>query len=506
MMNQDMLIQEMSKSMKVVILTEGGIAKGAGHITRCTSLYQAFEEKDISTEFIVNGDETVADLLRDKKCKVFNRLKEREELFGLINDADIVITDSYLADYGFYERISEMVSVPVYIDDTMRIDYPEGIVINGSLGAEDLGYKGKEDVIHLLGTRYFPLRREFRNVPEKEIREGIESVMVTFGGDDMMAMTSKILRLLVENYPELSKYIVIGKGFTNISKIERIRDKRTNRICSPDAEGMKKIMLESDIAICGGGQTLYELARVGTPAIAVAVADNQMNNVIGWRKTGFIEYAGWWEDEGLLNKITQRLNNLKDAGLRRDKSETGRKMVDGFGAERISKYLTRKYIEKDLVLRKADMQDMYTVYELANEPGVRQNSFNEETIELAGHKKWFTDRVRDEKCLFLVAEVFGDLIGQIRFDISRGEAVGSISMLSGYRGLGLGRAVMQRALDLFRLRYPDVQRIKAYIKKGNISSVNYFKGAGYQFVKKMIINNHDAFEYIYQINEELSGV
>ena len=38
---------------KVFILTEGGENKGFGHITRCTSLYQAFEEKGIIPEFIV---------------------------------------------------------------------------------------------------------------------------------------------------------------------------------------------------------------------------------------------------------------------------------------------------------------------------------------------------------------------------------------------------------------------------------------------------------------------
>ena len=30
---------------KVIILTEGGKKVGFGHITRCISLYQAFEEK-----------------------------------------------------------------------------------------------------------------------------------------------------------------------------------------------------------------------------------------------------------------------------------------------------------------------------------------------------------------------------------------------------------------------------------------------------------------------------
>jgi len=250
----------------------------------------------------------------------------------MLDRADIIIIDSYLADIGFYEKVSEMTDVPVYFDDTMRINYPGGVVINGGICAEKLGYGTRKDIVYLLGTAYTPLRREFWDVPEKEIRENLENVMVTFGGDDMRDMTSKVLKLLVENYPELSKNIVIGNGFQNIREIERISDKKTNLLYSPDAEGMKKTMLESDIAICAGGQTLYELARVGVPAIAVAIADNQMNNVRGWKEAGFIEHAGWWEDKDLIDNIQRSIINLKDSEIRGNRYQTGKNIIDGKGA------------------------------------------------------------------------------------------------------------------------------------------------------------------------------
>ena len=41
--------------MKVFIITEGGKNIGFGHITRCLSLYQAFEEKGILPKFIINN-------------------------------------------------------------------------------------------------------------------------------------------------------------------------------------------------------------------------------------------------------------------------------------------------------------------------------------------------------------------------------------------------------------------------------------------------------------------
>jgi UDP-2,4-diacetamido-2,4,6-trideoxy-beta-L-altropyranose hydrolase len=322
--------------LRIFLVTEGGSNIGFGHITRCTSLYQAFEEKGKVPEFIVNGDEAAKELLIDKRCRIFNWLEDGDRLISFIKDADIVIVDSYLADFELHKKISGMIKIPVYIDDIKRLDYSDGIIINGAIYAEELNYPEKANSTYILGTQYTPLRKEFWEVPDKEIKGHIESIMITFGGDDARNMTPKVLRLLVDNYPALIKKVIIGKGFRNIKEIEDPRDDKIELIYYPDAEGMKKTMLESDIAISSGGQTLYELARIGVPTIAIAVADNQMNNIKGWQRAGFIEYAGWWEDTDLIYKVQKAILKLKSRQTREQVSQTGKRLVDGQGARRVA--------------------------------------------------------------------------------------------------------------------------------------------------------------------------
>ena len=329
-------------SLKVYILTEGSRSVGFGHITRCLSLYQAFEEKGVKPKFLINGDDSIIGLVKDIDYEIADWLKIRQQVFERIKGSDIVIVDSYLADKEFYEVLPELVKLPVYIDDNKRIDYPKGIVVNGNIHAEDLNYPEKEGITYLLGTKYTPLRKEFWEVPEKEIKETVQSVMVTFGGDDMRNMTPKVLKLLSENYPEIEKNVIIGNGFCNIDEIESVADENTNLIYYPDAEQMKQVMLDSDIAISAGGQTLYELARVGVPTIAVAVADNQLGNVKGWQKTGFIEYAGWWEKENILEIVRICFGKLMDFSIRRKKSFLSRKFVDGKGSKRVIDLLLKE--------------------------------------------------------------------------------------------------------------------------------------------------------------------
>ena len=82
--------------------------------------------------------------------------------------------------------------MPVCIDDNMRIEYPKGVVINGGIGAENMGYPLKDGVTYFLGIGYMPLRREFWDVPAKEIKKSIENIMVTFGGNDIRNLTKRI--------------------------------------------------------------------------------------------------------------------------------------------------------------------------------------------------------------------------------------------------------------------------------------------------------------------------
>lgn len=321
--------------MKVFILTEGGKDIGLGHITRCTSIYQAFEEVDIQPQLIVNSNETVQDLLKDKNCKVFDWLNDSKSLFATVENADIVFIDSYMADYDLYEKISNIVKKAVYFDDEIRINYPKGFVLNGAIGAEQMPYPKKKGITYLLGYQYAPLRREFWDVPAKSIRDNIETAMITFGGADMHNLTPKVLKLLIDAYPKLLKKVIVAKCFKNIAEIERLKDNNTELIYYPDTAEMKKVMLESDIAISACGQTLYELARVGIPTIGICVAANQLQNIEGWQKLGLLEYIGWYSDENLEQRLKSSLRYLANKRIRMHISEIRKEVIDGQGHKRI---------------------------------------------------------------------------------------------------------------------------------------------------------------------------
>ncbi|MBA7512704.1 hypothetical protein ES705_04712 [subsurface metagenome] len=272
--------------MKVIIITESGKNIGYGHVNRCYAIAQAFNGKGITPDFITNID--------DKK--IFTLVKYIRH--------DIAIIDSYLKNLSFYRTLAGLVKLIVYLDDNNRLRYPKGIVINGNIYAKNIDYPENIQITYLLGTKYTPLRKVFWEMPKKEINKTIKNVLVTFGGSDSKGMTSEITDFLKINYPILKIIAITGKSITD--------------------EEMKSVMLKSDIAISGGGQTLNELARVGVPTIVMYITKNQLQNIEMWKKVGFVEE---FKDD-----VIER---LKGQIIRKEMSAIGRNMIDGQGAKKI---------------------------------------------------------------------------------------------------------------------------------------------------------------------------
>ena len=304
--------------MKIFILTEAGKSIGFGHLTRCIGLYQGFKEKGVDVEIVVNADSSVDFLLKGIKYKKFDWLRKRKDTFKSLKKVDIVIIDSYLADLDFYKKVSEIVKIPVYIDDYKRLGYPRGIVINPSIYGDKLDYPKKEGVKYLLGKKYIILRKEFWNVTKKKINKHIKNVLITFGGTNQQDLAKRIAKYLEDEFCFNISIVEPNKNFT--------------------AKDMLKLMLKADLCISGGGQTTYELARVGVPTIGICFAENQLNNLKFGEKEGYLKFIGWYDDKNLLIKIVNGVKSLNFYKLVH-MSRSGRKSVDGKGVLRILKYI-----------------------------------------------------------------------------------------------------------------------------------------------------------------------
>ncbi len=483
--------------MKVSIITEGFQNTGYGHVTRCLSLYQAFELRNIVPTLYVNGDETCTALLKDTRHEIINWLDNHDLIFSKIHDSDVVIVDSYLADKPFYDRVSLVTPFPVYVDDNNRLQYPSGIVVNGNVYAEDLDYDQRGDKSYLLGTRYALLRKEFWEIVDRPIRIDIQNILITFGGSDLENVTPRIMRFISRNFPNLKKRVIIGEGFKNTVQIEQSKDGNTDLFFAPKTFDILKLMYESDLAICSGGQTINELARTGVPTIAISVAENQNNNVKGWVKEKFLVSELTFMQPNLENRMLLIFNHLKKKQTREAISKLGKYRVDGSGPKRVVQHLIDKLCGKSgFYFRKAGDKDSTLIFTLSNDRLVRANSINQDVIKWATHLDWFSGKLLDDDCYFLLAFNNTDnFIGQIRFDVKGYYAEINISLEKAFRGKGFSKnLIFNSSYKCFREKR-NVGYILAYIRPINTPSIKAFTKAGYHFFQKEVVKGEELLVY-----------
>ncbi|MFA7289248.1 MAG: bifunctional UDP-2,4-diacetamido-2,4,6-trideoxy-beta-L-altropyranose hydrolase/GNAT family N-acetyltransferase [Melioribacteraceae bacterium] len=492
--------------IKVAIITEGFKKTGYGHITRCLSLYQGFDKSIFAPLLVVNGDKGAEELLNKSNYRIFDWLKHSEPVIDLLNAYDIAIIDSYLAKENFYKALLKNITIPVYIDDNKRIVYPAGIIVNGTIGSEHFNYprkgknseKGRKE--YLLGSKYIPLRKEFWATTERKIRKEIKTILITFGGQDVRNLSPKILKMLKKEYPDTKKIVVVGSGTANLKTLDKLKDSKTEIHSVVSAAKMRSLMKKSDLAISAAGQTLYELAATGTPTIAVIVADNQINNVKGWVKNSFLTNTFHYENKDLIKSIKSEIEILADTDLRVLLSCSGMQNVDGQGVKRIVARLKEKYFEKEeLYYKKAAKEDCKNVFDLSNEPIVRENSISPKSIKWEYHKEWFNKRIKDKNYLLLLAfDKDEKLAGQIKYDIKKNKAVVGISISPIHRGKGYASKMLIKSASILKELKQETNLIIAYIKRENISSIKSFEKSGYKLIGKEIINDNEYLKYIYE--------
>lgn len=470
-----------------VILTEAGPKTGFGHLSRCIALYEAFESLGATPRLVVAGD------IQDERLEGVRH--ERGDWAASANaarraaDADVVVIDSYLASRDCYQAAEAAAGTLVSMDDTLRLDYPSGLVVNGAPDAEDLPYPDAPGVEYLLGPRYAPLRPSFWNVPAKDISPLAEKALVTLGSSGSAAELSA----------QVATSLLAFGLQVRVAGAYRPTEAHTRKpiaVLGPlSAEDMLDEMLGADFCVAGGGQTLVELARVGTPTIAILVAENQRRNVEGWTRRGFAICAGEAADADLRQHLEAAVETLADPAERRRRSDAGRAAIDGEGALRVARRSLGRALVARLTIRKAAAGDARDVFAIANDPEVRRLSFHPQPIPWALHKAWFEARVSDPSCLLLLAREGPTLAGYVRFDIEGDAATVSIALAHGYRGRGLGAALLDHATEHLRRARPLLARARAYVKPGNRASKLAFESAGFVLTKTTTVAGQQAEVY-----------
>lgn len=127
-----------------------------------------------------------------------------------------------------------------------------------------------------------------------------------------------------------------------------------------------------------------------------------------------------------------------------------------------------------LYLRMVDVSDIDLLYEWANDPESRRNSFNQDVIEYEDHVKWFNSTLHDESVMQFILMNGDSPVGQIRVVIKDDVGEISYSISPDERGRGYGKHIIQMLKGLVTSDYPHIKKLVGKVKPDNAPSQRCF--------------------------------
>ena len=335
----------------IVFRVDGNSVIGSGHVMRCLSLAERLNEYDGHVVFVLS-DDTFQKTISDRGFETvllginYQELPSDYTFLKFINNKKpaFVIVDSYFVNNGFFSKVRKL-SRLVYIDDLGAFPYDVDILVNynaysSHLNYDDLYAKCSDVPDFILGPSYAPLRKQFSNQGDLNVKEKCSNILISTGGADPTHLSLELIKFIIKN--SLDNFIfhfVIGSASKDLKEIQKKAVTCSFIQIHSNVKDMSLLMRDCDIAVTAAGSTMYELCACGVPSITYVLADNQILGADAFRKLGLMRVIG--DIRGIKDipkTIIDKINELSnDYDARKKMSIEMQILVDGKGAERLAK-------------------------------------------------------------------------------------------------------------------------------------------------------------------------
>lgn len=286
---------------------------GLGHISRSRALQAELESLGFHTtllDSVLLNTQTL-----ESFCLQTSSLESLKTQPTHQNDSKkpyaLIVIDSYVLPLDSYFLATQYAEVCLFFDDTLRLEYPQAIVLNNAPSVNVALYKEKYPHHRLfLGSEYRLLQIPFLEALKKppiSLRQEVKNVLITLGGSDILGLNQPLITALQKAYPHLNLHCITKDSTILGAKLYR-------DLC---AQEMVDLIRQMDLCICACGQSLGEILSCGIPAIALEVAENQRANLESFTTcTLSIPKAYLSACDSICKEVLDKMESYQDLALR----------------------------------------------------------------------------------------------------------------------------------------------------------------------------------------------
>ncbi|BDG61728.1 hypothetical protein caldi_28180 [Caldinitratiruptor microaerophilus] len=353
------------KGLRALLRPDAGASFGLGHLRRSLALGTVLMERGVTCAVATEEDPFVRAIVTDQgfsyipasepsdAAQTIGRATVRGTGFWGNDDTvwDILVVDSYRMTPDRWKEARDRARTLVAIDDTDEPPEEADLVLqirplssSSSTGTAVLAPRGRQV---LRGPEYALLGSPYRSLPRRVPSARVQSSVVTLGGTDPWGFLPRLVSGLRHVLGTGERLHVVVGPFASSSEFLRMlhRDQRIEIVENPSPAELAALLTSADMAISGGGQSLYEMAAAGVPCIVVQVAENQATNIQGFVALGSIVYAGPAGADGTVQRVVEEYIRLRsDWAARAAMARRGQETVDGKGALRVASSILQRHI------------------------------------------------------------------------------------------------------------------------------------------------------------------
>jgi len=286
------LCESILQRKRLVFAVVGYPEVGLGHAYRAVML--ANELVNFDLHFLCEEESSMAaEYIRSFNYQV--EVCEKGRLVESIKSIspDMVINDLLDTNVAYIDAIKSLGLKVVNFEDLGGGAKSADLVVNALYP-----HQKSDDSNVLVGPEYFCLREEFLH-PPVEIDKAVKNrLLISFGGVDEGDLTSRILKLVIKSYPDLSVDVVVGPGYAHKFNLDRIVASLPSSFDVKIMVNTKRIsdyMFNADFSITSAGRTVLELVSTLTPTIAICQNVREMTHTFAAKENGIVN-LGYRED------------------------------------------------------------------------------------------------------------------------------------------------------------------------------------------------------------------
>ncbi len=335
----------MSKSYDFLFRLNGSLQIGLGHVFRCRELAFQLKKNGKSCVFIVNRDKTVANLLEDFELIQLPLNYSFEEENLLINKA--------LREFNIETIISDLLDYPEHYKrflkdtDSKTVSFHEK-QIEDAFSNKIINYNSFQGALtqsfdlsnSCLGPKFCILPNDLLQQSPIIVKSQVKKILLSFGGSDPANYSTYFLKLLDDfggPYKDNTEIIVhLGPSNGQLTQIKSLAEESDlNLTIQANVNNLIDLMLESDLAVCSGGNTMYELCFLGVPCMVLPQNKHQQIFSSELEKNNILKTIS-------LDKIKSKdfifenlIEMLDNSELRKNLSKNSTQVFDGCGLNRV---------------------------------------------------------------------------------------------------------------------------------------------------------------------------